>query len=202
MIRIFVLVFTCIVVQLSTHAQNDYIASIEEERKAKDLDFRYNTESPLKEEDREVFTGLHYFKIDSIYKTLAAFKILSEPESILMQTSGTRTPEYLRYAIVSFELGEELHQLTVYKSVKYQDDPKLKDYIFIPFRDLNSGESTYGGGRYLDQKLPEGDSLILDFNKAYNPYCAYNEKYSCVIPPPENSLNIHINAGEKVFDDH
>ena len=73
------------------------------------------------------------------------------------------------------------------------------DYLFLPFTDLTSGVDTYGGGRYIDQKIPEGNSIIIDFNQSYNPYCAYNPRYSCPIPPPENDLLIEIMAGVKDF---
>jgi len=180
----------------------EYIKSIQEERNTKNIDFRYNTDSPLKDEDRKNFLGLNYFPIDESYQIEAQFILLDEPESIVMKTSGTRTPEYLRFAKVVFELQAKSYELTVYRNTKYMDESKYKNNIFIPFRDQNAGELTYGGGRYLDNKIPEGNTIILDFNTAYNPYCAYNEKYSCVIPPPENFIDVKINAGEKVFVEH
>jgi uncharacterized protein (DUF1684 family) len=75
---------------------------------------------------------------------------------------------------------------------------EYKKYLFIPFRDLTSGKESYGGGRYIDTEIPAGETLILDFNRAYNPYCAYSHRYSCPIPPEENTLKVEIRAGEKV----
>ena len=76
---------------------------------------------------------------------------------------------------------------------------EYEDYLFLPFTDKTNGDSSYGGGRYLDLKLPEGDSIIIDFNQAYNPYCAYNDKYSCPVPPKSNNLDIEVLAGVKTF---
>ena len=79
------------------------------------------------------------------------------------------------------------------------DDEEFVDYLFLPFTDLTNGEATYAGGRYIDLAIPDGDTLIIDFNKSYNPYCAYNKKYSCPIVPKVNHLEIDINAGVKAF---
>ena len=79
---------------------------------------------------------------------------------------------------------------------------ELKDYLFLPFMDLTNGVSSYGGGRFLDLKIPEGESIIIDFKKAYNPYCAYNHRYSCPVPPDANHLNIEIPAGVKAYGEH
>jgi uncharacterized protein (DUF1684 family) len=91
-------------------------------------------------------------------------------------------------------------QLTIYQNIDLMNQQGYEDYLFIPFNDLTNGMETYGGGRYLDVQQGEGDTLTLDFNKAYNPYCAYNPKYSCPIPPDENKLDVEIRAGEKNFD--
>jgi uncharacterized protein (DUF1684 family) len=79
---------------------------------------------------------------------------------------------------------------------------KYKNHIFVPFTDLTTGSESYGGGRYVDLELPFSDKVIIDFNRAYNPYCAYNHKYSCAIPPEENHLNVAIKAGVKAFANH
>ena len=80
--------------------------------------------------------------------------------------------------------------------------PGYEDYLFLPFLDNTNGETSYGGGRYVEGRIPEGDILVIDFNKAYNPYCAYNEKYSCPIVPRENSVDENIEAGVKAYDKH
>jgi uncharacterized protein (DUF1684 family) len=119
-----------------------------------------------------------------------------------MKTSTDRVPAYERYGEVTFELdGKEL-KLAVYRNKKMLDLSQDTNMLFIPFRDMTSGSETYGGGRYIDCEIPvAGDIIDLDFNKAYNPYCAYNHKYSCVIPPEENRLPVKIEAGEKVYEE-
>ena len=105
-------------------------------------------------------------------------------------------PDYKVYAYVYFELDNIEHRLTAYKSIQLQEDSVYKNYLFLPFTDNNSTITTYGGGRYIDFQIPESNTFTLDFNKAYNPYCAYNHKWSCVIPPSENAMTIAVNAGE------
>ena len=119
-----------------------------------------------------------------------------------MKTSTDRLPEYVKYAEAEFELNGKKLKLNVYQNVKLAQNEKYKDYLFIPFKDFTSGETTYGGGRFIETEIPDGNILIIDFNKAFNPYCAYNHKYSCPIPPLENSLETEINAGEKAYPYH
>jgi len=94
-------------------------------------------------------------------------------------------------------------KLAVFQNKKMLDLSQDTNLLFVPFRDGTSGKETYGGGRYFDCEIPPiGNSILLDFNKAYNPYCAYNPRFSCVIPPEENRLKIKIEAGEKLFEEH
>ena len=88
----------------------------------------------------------------------------------------------------------------MYQSFPVSQDPEYIDYLFLPFTDLTSGDGSYGGGRFLDTTIPKGDTIVLDFNKAYNPYCAYNSAYSCPIPPKENDLLVRVEAGVKAFE--
>lgn len=118
-----------------------------------------------------------------------------------MKTSGSRTPQYKPYGTLTFELRGEKQVLTLYR---YADParPELKNHLLLAFLDASNGKYTYMGGRYLDYNVDDvQDEMIIDFNLAYNPYCAYNDKYSCVIPPLENRLDISIEAGAKKFHD-
>ncbi|MCB0475507.1 MAG: DUF1684 domain-containing protein, partial [Flavobacteriaceae bacterium] len=99
----------------------------------------------------------------------------------------------------TFELNGQSLKLHVYQNQELIKQAEYENHIFIPFTDLSSGNESYGGGRYIDLEIPRGDTLVIDFNKAYNPYCAYNHKYSCPIPPRENSLPVAIHAGVKAF---
>lgn len=180
---------------------NEYVREIETERIAKDSSFLLIGKSPLSSDQIDYFGGLKYFKIDKKYVLEARMERISSDEVIQMKTSTDRMANYRVFASVYFQLEEKEHKLTAYQNISLQKDSVYKNYLFIPFTDDNSTISTYGGGRYLDIEIPKGDTFTLDFNMAYNPYCAYNHKWSCVIPPRENSLTIAIDAGEKIYTD-
>jgi hypothetical protein len=163
----------------------------------------YSDGSPLKTEQRKNFEGLNFFEADEKFNIEATLVKAPEQKSILMKTSTNREPEYIQYGEIVFTLEAQEYRLLVFQSKKLVDVQKEVDHIFIPFRDGTTGKESYGGGRYVDCKLPtEGNTLMIDFNKAYNPYCVYNPKYSCVIPPEENRLLIRIEAGEKAYKKH
>lgn len=130
--------------------------------------------SPLKPEALSSFTALPFFPIDEKYRLEARFVRTPNSKPFRMKTSGIKRPIYEKYGEVHFELEGETYQLNVYQNHELREAEAYQDYLFIPFTDLSSADETYGGGRYLDLRIPEGDSLVIDFNKAYNPYCAYN----------------------------
>jgi uncharacterized protein (DUF1684 family) len=178
----------------------NYFKSIENERKGKNIEFMYTDKSPLPPEIRKSFTGLDYFPVDRKYRVEAVLVKDSVQKTIVMKTSTLRAPEYIKYGMVTFQVDTFHMELSVFQYVKLLGQPNQERHLFIPFRDETTSLETYGGGRYIDSEIPEeGNRLILDFNKAYNPYCAYNHKYSCVLPPDENQLPVRIEAGEKVF---
>ncbi|MFD1095173.1 DUF1684 domain-containing protein [Salegentibacter chungangensis] len=165
-------------------------------------EFRDPEESPLTEEDRKDFKGLDFFEVDSSYIVKAEFVRTPAESPFKMPTTTDRTPVYVKYGEVYFSIKGEEYKLNVYQNQSFLTDPEYFDYLFLPFTDNTNGETTYSGGRYLDLRIPEGDFVILDFNKAYNPYCAYSGRYSCPIPPKENDLDTAIEAGVKAFDKH
>jgi len=181
---------------------SDYNSMIEKYRTGRNIKMLYTEGTPLTPEQQASFKGLKYFEPDVKYRVGGILKKARKPEVILMKTSTDRVPAYERYGEVTFELdGKEL-KLAVYRNKKMLDLSQDTNMLFIPFRDMTSGSETYGGGRYIDCEIPvTGDIIDLDFNKAYNPYCAYNHKYSCVIPPEENRLPVKIEAGEKVYEE-
>jgi uncharacterized protein (DUF1684 family) len=181
---------------------SDYNSMIEKYRTGRNIKMLYTEGTPLTPEQQASFKGLKYFEPDVKYRVGGILKKARKPEVILMKTSTDRVPAYERYGEVTFELdGKEL-KLAVYRNKKMLDLSQDTNMLFIPFRDMTSGSETYGGGRYIDCEIPvAGDIIDLDFNKAYNPYCAYNHKYSCVIPPEENRLPVKIEAGEKVYEE-
>jgi len=119
-----------------------------------------------------------------------------------MKTTTDRLPIYRKYGEARFKLGGKDQVLSIFQNLGLMEDPEYEDYLFVPFTDETNGSESYGGGRYLDVEMPEGDRMIINFNKAYNPYCAYNAKYSCPIPPAENHLDIEVKAGVKAYDEH
>jgi hypothetical protein len=158
--------------------------------------FKDVTKSPLKDKDRKTFEGLNFFTFDSTYIVTATFISTPEEKSFKMKTSTNRLPEYIKYGELNFELHGETLKLNIYQSLELEDE---KNNLFLSFLDNTNGDTSYGGGRYIDLKTLE-DTIIIDFNKAYNPYCAYNEKYSCPIVPRENYLPIEVKAGVKAFE--
>lgn len=157
------------------------------------------SKSPLLDSDRKNFAGLNYFPVDSVFRVYAAVLLDDTSSPFQMPTSTDRLPTYRRAALLRFEFERMPLELSAFLNVDNPEDSTL----FVPFTDLTSGEESYGGGRYLDLNWNGTDSVELDFNMAYNPYCAYNYNYSCPIPPRENDLKLAIRAGEKVFkEDH
>ncbi len=156
----------------------------------------------LEPEDFKDFHGLEFYPIDEKYIVEAKFVRTRNEKPFLMPTTTSRLPEYVKYGEAHFSIDGNDLVLNLYKSVQPSKDPAYKDYLFLPFTDLTCGDGSYGGGRFLDQKIPEGDTMVIDFNKAYNPYCAYSARFSCPIPPKENDLLIRIEAGVKDFGKH
>src|SRR6266511_3482307 len=160
-------------------------------RKEKDLFFRTELDSPIPPEQRAAFKGLNYYPPEKGYRVSGQLERFDKPEPVLIATSTGSRQSYLKYGTLKFEVKGRRLQLIVYKSA---EDPFARP-LFIPFSDETSGSETYGAGRYLDLEEQGGDDYDLDFNFAYNPYCAYNDRYTCPIPPRENRLPIRITAG-------
>lgn len=160
------------------------------------------TSSPLKAIDRKVFEGLDFFKFDSTYVVKAVLKRTPDSKWFNMKTTGGKVNKERVFGVLFFELKGQHYKLNVYQGENLVQKEGFEDYLFLPFLDDTNGFESYGGGRYLDTRIPKGDTLIIDFNEAYNPYCAYNDKYSCPIVPRENYLKTKVEAGVKVFEKH
>ena len=156
----------------------------------------------LEPEDFKDFKGLEFYPINEKFIVNAKFVRTPNEKPFLMPTTTARTPEYVKYGEAHFALDGKDFILNLFKNIQPIEEPGYEDYLFLPFTDLTSGDGSYGGGRYLDMRIPDGDSLVIDFNKAYNPYCAYSSRFSCPIPPKENDLLIRIEAGVKDFKKH
>ena len=170
---------------------SDYAKRVMRHRDSTSAMFLSGANGILPKSDLSPTGKLNYFAPDEVFRVKATFAPIRNGAIFEMKTSTERLPEYKRYGTLSFKLGDADLALTLYQNVEQPD------YFFCPFKDLTNAKSTYGAGRYLDFQLADLESPVLDFNYAYNPYCAYNKEYSCPIPPVENHLNVPIPAGEK-----
>ena len=185
-------------IAIQTNAQNAYQDAVSyQENLSKE--YADSATSPLKEEDLSKFNKLDFFSVDTTFRVVARLKIKDDQDFFEMQTTTDRKPEYRVWATAIFELQGKKYRLNIYQNKKALDDPEYSDYLFLPFLDLTNGELSYGGGRYIDLRIPEDNKVIIDFNKAYNPYCAYNHRYSCPIVPKENILDLEVLAGVKKY---
>lgn len=174
-----------------------YTDSLEQLRKEKYEHLIDTVYGIFRADERENFIGLNYYPVNETYRINAHFE-KNKGKKFKMQTSTERAPIYRRMGYLIFELNGQKCKLTVYQNVELSKQKEYRNYLFIPFRDATSGTTTYGGGRYIDFETPENENVLIDFNLAYNPYCAYSHRYSCPIPPLENTLTISVEAGEKI----
>jgi hypothetical protein len=173
-----------------------YLAQLRKARSDKNRAFRQSEDSPLTPAQKAAFDSLKYYPADLAFVPHADVTRNATPDTTLLQTSDNKTEKYLNWGVVKFTLNNSPQQLRLYLKADGRDST-----LFIPFTDLTNGHETYGGGRYLDAPVPalNATEIELDFNQAYNPYCAYNNEYSCPVPPAENRLQVAITAGEKSF---
>ncbi len=155
--------------------------------------------SPLTDEDFKVFKGLDFYPINEKFIVEAKFTRTPNEKVFKMKTSTSRVPEYVKYGELLFTIDGKDFKLNLYQNIELIKKAGFEDYLFLPFSDLTCGMESYIGGRYIDMRIPKSATMTIDFNKAYNPYCAYNYKYSCPIVPLENNLDIAILAGVKKF---
>ncbi|MEB2334876.1 MAG: DUF1684 domain-containing protein [Anaerolineaceae bacterium] len=166
------------------------MTELDEFRKEKDEHFAHDPQSPLTPEQRRDFKGLHYFPENDSLRFEVQVEPFENRQTITMGTSTGGAQEYTRFGRFKFQADGQDAELTIYRA----------DYgFFLPFIDALAGAETYPAGRYLEPEALPGNRFLIDFNVAYNPYCAYNERWSCPITPAENRLKVPIRAGEKLF---
>ncbi|MEJ6792452.1 MAG: DUF1684 domain-containing protein [Lacinutrix sp.] len=171
-------------------------------QKEQNAKFKDALKSPLTEKDRKTFRALDFFKFDSAYLVTANFKRVLNETPFEMPTTTDRKPMYVKYGELSFVLNNKECKLNIYQNIELVKREGYENHLFLPFIDETNGEESYGGGRYIDTSRPEGDTMVLNFNEAYNPYCAYSPRYSCPVVPLENSLDVRVEAGVKAYDKH
>lgn len=181
------------------HVSSDKLKSILVYQQTLNEEFKNPETSPLPDRYRKNFEGLGFFEPDTSYVVVAKFEKALDATPFFMQKTNHGKSEYELYGTAHFTLQGKAYALEVYQNQKLMLQEKYKDYLFLPFLDDTNGKQTYGGGRYIDLAIPDGDFIEIDFNKAYNPYCAYNKKYSCPIVPAVNTLDLEVLAGVKAF---
>lgn len=168
----------------------DHASSLRAQRREKDDFFKRSPHSPIEPAD---WKPLAYFEPDEAFRVQAIWTPAHGGRHIVIPTSTGEERDYADAGKLSFRIGGVEQALVGYTGANHDDS------IFVPFRDATSGKETYGAGRYLDLPMPAPGATIVDFNLAYNPYCAYSEQYSCPLPPRENWLTVEIRAGERTF---
>lgn len=194
--RIYILIFLFLQLGL-VHAQ-DYKEEITAFRNHLNEEYSNPATTPLAKEDLNTFDGLPFFPINEEFRINARFERTENAMPFLMSTTTDRLPTYEVYGTATFEIEGKPYRLNIYQSHSLRETEEYKNHLFLPFTDETNGNTTYGGGRFIDLEIPEGEHITIDFNKAYHPYCAYNKKYSCPIPPKENHLPLAVKAGIRI----
>lgn len=178
-----------------TESPEVYLEKIEKERERQYKFIKFNIDSPLTEEQKKNFKELDFFAIDPSYKVRAKMVELEEKKMVELPMTDGSVEKYLKHSFAEFDLNGKPQKLLLLQSMKEAD----KRNFFLAFADETSGEETYGGGRYINLRQDGKNSITIDFNLAYNPYCAYNPDFACPLPPKENIMQIPIPVGEKDY---
>lgn len=186
--------------ELSELDNDDFAQEIKKFQEELNTEYLDPEESPLSGSQIKEFEkkgGHQFFITDPKYKVLASLDRSQTEKDLGFKTTTPRIAMYDKIGVAKFTIDSKAYELSIYESHYLRSKEEYKDYLFLPYTDLTNGNTSYGGGRYVDLKRQDGDEIIIDFNKSYNPYCAYSSKYSCPIPPLENFLDIEIKAGIK-----
>ena len=190
------------ILSLSGHAiaQSGFKRGIKKHRAEYKEKFRKDSYSPFYHHPR-LMKKMKYYSPREDYMVSCKVELTPNAEPFDLATYSGKTKPFKQYAWLKFELHGNSYKLAIYQNLNTIRNPLYRTYLFLPFKDATSGEETYGGGRYLDFKTSDiqDGQLLLDFNKTYNPYCAYSDGYNCPIPPTENHLPLAIPAGEKMY---
>jgi uncharacterized protein (DUF1684 family) len=192
------LLLVAIIYSLNSLAQTDSLKALDEIhafQKKLDDEYRNPKESPLEHKEIKKFKGHAYFPIDLSYRVVAKLTVTEGTPFFQMKTTTTQFSTERIFGYVEFALKGKDFRLPVYQSKALMKKTEYVDYLFFPFTDETNGKQTYGGGRYIDLRIPAGQELVIDFNQAYNPFCAYSHVYSCPIVPAENQLDIEVPVG-------
>ncbi|NNC46044.1 MAG: DUF1684 domain-containing protein [Winogradskyella sp.] len=192
-------ILICLVILWSCEEKKQPLVGESPFQKNMNAIFKDASTSPLKANDLKDFRGLDFFKHNEDFITTAILERTPNSQWFDMKTTTDRLSKERVYGILSFNFKGKSFSLKVYQSEEQLNTEGQENDLFLPFLDNTNGNTTYGGGRYMNLKIPTGDSIQLDFNTAYNPYCAYNEKFSCPIVPRENYIDLEVTAGVKNY---
>lgn len=192
--QLFVFLFMCCAALVFAQPEKEDILAFQNKLNREFLDPAH---SPLNKKDRMTFKGHVYYPIDLNLRIKASFTHTPDEKPFKMAATRGEAKNFVKYGEVRFSINGTEHKLNVYQNLDLMKKAGYKNYLFLPFKDLTNSVETYGGGRFIDLIIPEGDTITVDFNKAYNPYCVYNDHFSCPVTPVENSLNAEIKAGVK-----
>ena len=193
--------FIFLLISCNSNSKRPLLGETEYQQKL-NASYKDATTSPLKKKDLKNFNGLDFFAVDSSFIVTANLTRIENAPVFEMATTTDRKPLYKEYGLLRFNINGQDLELTIYQSQDDLRDEKYKDYLFLPFTDNTSGNESYGGGRYMDvmiTDIKDDNTIELNFNNTYNPYCAYNDDYSCPLTPRKNHLDIEIKAGIKGF---
>lgn len=193
--------FIFLLISCNSNGKRPLLGETEYQQKL-NTSYKDATTSPLKKKDLKNFNGLDFFAVDSSFIVTANLTRIENAPVFEMATTTDRKPLYKEYGLLRFNINGQDLELTIYQSQDDLRDEKYKDYLFLPFTDNTSGNESYGGGRYMDvmiTDIKDDNTIELNFNNTYNPYCAYNDDYSCPLTPRKNHLDIEIKAGIKAF---
>ena len=183
-------------------AQNQFsLSAVEKFQNELNAEYADAKTSPLLADDLKVFNSLDFYPANEKFFVVAKFIRTENELPFEMKTSTDRKPVYVKYGEAHFNIDGQFFKLNIYRNIELSKKEQYKDYLFLPFSDLTCGSESYIGGKYIDLKIPQGNTIVIDFNTSYNPYCAYSPKYSCPKVPLENDLKIEIRAGVKKFHD-
>ena len=198
-------------------SSSEYHKEIKKHRKKIEKEFKSPRYSPIKDaKARKEFHGNEYYPVNEAYKVMAKVELTPDAEPFKMNTSSGKQKTFRKWAIIRFQLEGKDLELSLYQNLKLMEQAKYKNYLFLPFKDHTNGEETYGGGRYIELDFNAGEAwkaenntnnapertLEIDFNKCFNPYCAYSDGWNCPIVPTENYLEMKVEAGVKGWLDH
>ena len=187
-----------LLITLQSLAQSDNIdTDVQQFQQNLVEEYKNPKSSPLNAEAKKHFSGIHFFEVSNSFVVQAAFTRSVNEKPFSMNTSSGKQKQYIKYGVVEFVLNKQHYKLNIYQSLDLLKSDDYKDYLFIPFTDDTNGAETYEGGRYIDLSIPATKTITIDFNKAYQPYCAYTAGYNCPVPPKENYLPLKITAGVK-----